>query len=215
LLERELRLQPHDQLIFLGDYIDRGPESAGVIDDILELRAKGYEVHTLRGNHEQMLLDMQARCEAGLMPLSALREQYRNYKALDLFGPDGWLRPEYRQFLESLDYAFASGDVLLVHAGLASGPGMLYDVDAMLWVRQMDLQALQRDLPYRHLVHGHTPHDMKVLRQQVEGREFRINLDNGCVFYDMVRGGITRIDLGRLCALDLDTFALHAVAYQG
>ena len=46
-----------DVLYLLGDYIDRGPDSRGVIDHIWKLQKEGYQVHCLRGNHEQMLLD--------------------------------------------------------------------------------------------------------------------------------------------------------------
>ena len=46
-----------DELYLLGDYIDRGPDSKGVIDTIFELREKGFKVICLRGNHESMLLD--------------------------------------------------------------------------------------------------------------------------------------------------------------
>lgn len=47
-------LRPTDQLVFLGDYVDRGPDSKGVLDRVLELR-RGYDVVCLRGNHEVMM----------------------------------------------------------------------------------------------------------------------------------------------------------------
>jgi serine/threonine protein phosphatase 1 len=50
-------LNKDDQLFLLGDYIDRGPDSKGVIDTIFNLQNEGYQVHCLRGNHEQMLMD--------------------------------------------------------------------------------------------------------------------------------------------------------------
>ena len=46
-----------DQLFFLGDYIDRGVDSSGVLKYLNELSEKGYQVFPIRGNHEQMLLD--------------------------------------------------------------------------------------------------------------------------------------------------------------
>ncbi|MEM9260991.1 MAG: metallophosphoesterase, partial [Bacteroidota bacterium] len=45
-----------DELFLLGDYIDRGPDSMGVLEHIWTLQATGYEVTCLRGNHEQMLI---------------------------------------------------------------------------------------------------------------------------------------------------------------
>ena len=56
LLEK-IGLNKSDELYLLGDYIDRGPDSRGVIDTILRLQEEGYQIHCLRGNHEQMLED--------------------------------------------------------------------------------------------------------------------------------------------------------------
>ena len=56
LLEEKIRLQPEDHLFLLGDFIDRGPNSKGVIDYILELQQSGYQLTCLLGNHEEMLL---------------------------------------------------------------------------------------------------------------------------------------------------------------
>ncbi|MBK7956987.1 MAG: serine/threonine protein phosphatase [Bacteroidetes bacterium] len=53
----EICIRKSDKIYCLGDYIDRGPYSKGVIDFILSLRKSGYHIHTLRGNHEQMLLN--------------------------------------------------------------------------------------------------------------------------------------------------------------
>jgi serine/threonine protein phosphatase 1 len=57
LLFHKLGLQKSDTLYLLGDYIDRGPDSKGVIDSILELQRDGYDVQAIKGNHEQMLID--------------------------------------------------------------------------------------------------------------------------------------------------------------
>ena len=56
LLDR-IQLTTNDQLFLLGDYIDRGPDSVGVLDTILRLKEEGYSVFPLRGNHEQMLIE--------------------------------------------------------------------------------------------------------------------------------------------------------------
>ena len=57
LLLDEINIQPSDEIFCLGDYIDRGDYSKQVIDLILALRSCNYKIRTLRGNHEQMLLD--------------------------------------------------------------------------------------------------------------------------------------------------------------
>ena len=55
-LLKRLQLQQGDQLYLLGDYIDRGPDSKGVLEIILELMISGYDVRPVRGNHDDMLL---------------------------------------------------------------------------------------------------------------------------------------------------------------
>jgi len=57
MVREEINLQKSDVLYCIGDYIDRGNDSKGVIDLILELRTKGFTIHTLRGNHEQIMMD--------------------------------------------------------------------------------------------------------------------------------------------------------------
>ena len=52
----KIKFSKEDELYLLGDYIDRGPDSKGVIDHIWYLQKSGYQVHCLRGNHENMLL---------------------------------------------------------------------------------------------------------------------------------------------------------------
>ncbi len=56
LVEQKLKLRTDDKLVLLGDYIDRGPDSKGVIDYIMTLQKKGFDVVPLKGNHELMLL---------------------------------------------------------------------------------------------------------------------------------------------------------------
>ena len=56
-LLHQISFSKKDELYLLGDYIDRGPDSKGVIDYIWELQDLGYKIHCLRGNHEQMMLE--------------------------------------------------------------------------------------------------------------------------------------------------------------
>lgn len=51
-----VRLRPEDKVVFLGDYIDRGPDSRGVIETVIALR-QFFDVVTLRGNHEVMAVE--------------------------------------------------------------------------------------------------------------------------------------------------------------
>ena len=63
LLLEEIGIQQSDKIYCIGDYIDRGNDSKGVMDFIINLRIAGYHVYTLRGNHEQMMLEPKTEAE--------------------------------------------------------------------------------------------------------------------------------------------------------
>ncbi len=56
LIEDQIVPSLDDQLLFLGDYVDRGPDSKGVIDYVIWLQARGYNTVTLKGNHEEFFV---------------------------------------------------------------------------------------------------------------------------------------------------------------
>src|ERR1041385_5509223 len=64
LLWQELRITRQDKIYFLGDYIDRGPASREVVELILGLQRKKYDIHILRGNHEQLFMDSENSFES-------------------------------------------------------------------------------------------------------------------------------------------------------
>jgi serine/threonine protein phosphatase 1 len=57
LFEEKLKISIGDRVFMLGDYIDRGPDSPGVVEYIIRLIESGYNINCLKGNHEQLLLD--------------------------------------------------------------------------------------------------------------------------------------------------------------
>ena len=144
-----------DELYLLGDYIDRGPDSKGVIDTIFELREKGFKVICLRGNHESMLLDALKN-----------REEQKNFmrnggkqtlQSFDTVRPID-LPIEYIHFFESLPFYHEVGDYILVHAGLnflEADP--LTDTEAMMWIRNWYQWIDYNWLGNRTILHGHTP----------------------------------------------------------
>jgi serine/threonine protein phosphatase 1 len=64
LVEEVIKFTTADTLYLLGDYIDRGPCSKGVLDYLLQIRDLGYNFRPIRGNHEQLLLDALTDTEA-------------------------------------------------------------------------------------------------------------------------------------------------------
>ena len=208
LVWEQIQLQPEDQLFFLGDYIDRGPSSGGVIDFILQLQAQGYLVYALRGNHEQILLNDYKQHNREKFELLRTKSK----KTPDLLNEFGTLQIRYLEFCQSLPYYIDTGDFYLVHAGFDfAHPTPFEDWVSMLWMRHQPVQLSELQLlelmgtPHR-VVHGHTPKAIQQILQKAEDQALIIPLDNGCVFGGVARGRFAANDLGRLCALDLDTF---------
>jgi len=162
------------RFVFIGDYIDRGPDSRGAIAVVRALReAADAEVVCLLGNHEELLLTALADGDPSLWLLNggdATLESYGVGDALDLPSDDvSWLR--------SLPLTFDDGKRFFVHAGI--DPVKPLDIqprEALLWIR--DRFHRSRRSYGRLIVHGHTPTD----DARPEVRANRINIDTGCVY---------------------------------
>lgn len=190
LLLEGLKIKKSDTLYCIGDYIDRGPDSKGVVDFILELRSKGFKIRTLRGNHEQLMLDSLRNEEEEDQWLFNGGEE-----TLESFGVSAFrdMNPEYQDFFKKTKFYMVNGPYIFVHAGLNFGPeDILEDRDAMLWIRNFTVD--KRKLGERIIIHGHTPKDLdEILHPE---RKDVINLDAGCVYKN-------RPDQGYLVAIDL------------
>jgi len=201
LVENVLQLKPTDQLFLLGDYIDRGPDSKGVIDFILELKHSGYPVRTLSGNHEAMMLDALEDAEALLHWRGNGGKQ-----TLASFGVTALqdISSSYWVFLQNLEYYIALDDYILVHAGLNfRAPNPFADTDSMLWIRNFPVDY--DILGERKMVHGHTPTPAVEIAQNIKNKAQIINIDGGCVYLKRMTG------LGFLTALNLDTLEFYTV----
>lgn len=174
----EMRIKKSDTVYCIGDYIDRGPDSKGVIDLILDLRKKGYQLRTLRGNHEQMMLD-------SIEDRQAHMDWYINGgdTTLKSFSVSSYkdFKPEYKNFFNRTRLCFQSDPFIFVHAGLNFEPEDIFeDKHAMLWIRYFPVD--KDKLGDRIIIHGHTP---KPLEEIVNPeRENVYNLDAGCVYKD-------------------------------
>ncbi|GAN78061.1 metallophosphoesterase family protein [Acidisphaera rubrifaciens] len=166
-------------LVHLGDYVDRGPDSRGVLARIADPRIAGVSVINLRGNHEAMMLaalDGTAR---------AVDDWLRNGgdATLESFGlspdadPASWpaaVGDAVIARLAALPMTWAAGSYVFVHAGLRPGVPVAAQADHdLLWIRDPfldhagDFGAV--------VVHGHTP------CREPEVRPNRIGIDTGAV----------------------------------
>ncbi|MEM6397477.1 MAG: metallophosphoesterase family protein [Bacteroidota bacterium] len=203
----EIELNQTDELYLLGDYIDRGPDSRGVIDQVIKLQEEGYQVHCLRGNHEAECLRLHTKRKNNLHQTDWARF-WGGSETLASYGQDR-ISNRHLAWMHDLAYYYLLDDYILVHAGLnfrRSEP--LRDTDAMLWSRYWydDLQDVDTSwLAGRTVIHGHTPIDKSEIEYSVSSawKLPVINIDAGC--YKSDRGK------GRLCALNLDNRELTFV----
>lgn len=174
-------------IITLGDYVDRGPASAQVIDHLLEPLPRGWQRVALTGNHEQMMLDyLHDPSAAGWWLIEGGAETARSYgveidAALRGGDPEHALRsalleriPErHLEFLETLPVAVSLPGWLFVHAGIRPGLPLAAQSDEDLaWIRAPFLDASRQDGLV--VVHGHTPGREPVVRAD------RIGIDTHC-----------------------------------
>ena len=195
LVTEVIRLERTDELYLLGDMIDRGPDSKGVLDLVLELQDRGFDIKGVKGNHEEMCL--RADENLAFMELWIANgglATMRSFK-VESAGEIPWC---YRNLLHSLPDYILLDDFVIVHAALnfvRNDP--FSDTEAMLWMR--DCSVVPSRIGGRRLVSGHTP----VTREQLTASltSNRILIDNGCVF-----AGET--GLGSLTALELDSMTV-------
>jgi serine/threonine protein phosphatase 1 len=178
------------RIIHLGDYIDRGPKSAAVIERLVDLTARDERVLCLRGNHEAMFLDfLEDPFEGGQnflansgdktlasygVPMEAGGlSSMRDIIGL-LYATLEVLPVEHRQFIAKLPYTFRFGDFFFCHAGVRPDlPLDQQDKFDLLWIREAFLGS-NADFG-AVVIHGHTPVAAPDIRPN------RINIDTGAV----------------------------------
>jgi serine/threonine protein phosphatase 1 len=168
--------------VYLGDYIDRGPDSKAVID-LLSVRMIKNRAVCLRGNHEALMEDFLRNPEnlhrwlqlGGLQTLASYGIDLHPRTDTEIDTRRRFWRAFPRAheiFLECLRYSFCCGDFLFVHAGIRPGiPIPQQDFNDLLWIRQEFLNS-PRDHG-KFVVHGHTP------VQHLDIRKNRMNIDTG------------------------------------
>jgi len=199
----QIDLQKKDELFLLGDYIDRGSGSKGVLDQILRMRAQGYQVHCLLGNHEAMLL------HAYLQPESLEARSWVYYNGgentLNSFGVQSVkdIPIKYIELVQSMDHYILKDKFIFVHAGLNFDKiNPLSDRETMLWSFEDSPRINREWLKDRLIVHGHRIRTRTQIKANIERLESfpMLGIDNGCVYQK--RG------YHQLCALELNSMEL-------
>ncbi len=191
-------------LVYLGDYVDRGPWSFEVVDMLIEAPLEGFEIVHLKGNHEDFLLRFLEENpgksleenleEADLWFINGGDATLPSYKVPVLTLPFGLaeletarraflaaLPPSHMTFFQGLRMFHVEGDYLFVHAGIRPGvPLDEQDEEDLLWIRE---GFLDWDADFGHMVvHGHTP-DV-----EIDVRPNRIGIDTGAFYTDRLTG---------------------------
>ncbi|WP_375402490.1 metallophosphoesterase family protein [uncultured Sphingomonas sp.] len=172
-------------LIFLGDYIDRGPNSRAVVERLMALEGSGTECLFLMGNHEELLL-RSAKGDRGslstfdrvggrdtLLSYGVSAEMYDHCSLADLPALiDEHVPTPHTEFLDRAATHHVSGDYLFVHAGVRPGVELTKQKPGdMRWIRDEFLR-------FRHdfghfVVHGHT------VTPEIDIQANRIGIDLG------------------------------------
>jgi serine/threonine protein phosphatase 1 len=178
--------EPRDvTIVFLGDLVDRGPDSKGVIDRVLALRAHDINARILCGNHEEIfLLSLNGDAKALRFFLRiGGRETLASYgiTATDIASHDDdalialvqeRVPVAHREFLEGLEDMITVGDYCFVHAGVRPGVALAeQSVEDLRWIRREFLTF--EGTHGAVVVHGHTPAD------EIEWTTNRIGVDTG------------------------------------
>ncbi len=167
-----------DVLLFVGDYIDRGPDSRGVVDYVLKLQQKYPQEHVvcLKGNHEAMFLNFLEGRERELFLFNGGLGTLRDYWG------DNWdsikellLPPEHESFYQELRAYYETPDYIFVHGGLKPGvPLPEQQEEDLLWIRGEFITSME-DFG-RLVVFGHTPFKRPLVMPN------KIGIDTGAVY---------------------------------
>jgi len=182
LLERLLeKLQPdlsRDQLVFMGDYIDRGPRSQGVVDYVRRLQnlASPDHIICLKGNHETMFLNFMQGRDLELFLFNGGLSTLRDYWGDDWEDQEELVLPlDHRQFFEELRLYYETEAYIFVHGGLKPGvPLAEQGEEDLLWIRG-DFIASMEDFG-KKVIFGHTPFQRPLVMPN------KIGIDTGAAY---------------------------------
>ncbi len=185
LLEKALFLIEQEQpdggkVVFLGDYIDRGPQSRLVVERIIDGPPEGWIWVALKGNHEDMMVQCHRGADLGLWLGNGGMETLASY--------GGEIPDSHLAWADKLPMIHSDNHRVYVHAGV--DPSLPLDAqvaETLLWRRYQPKADIY--YPGMHIVHGHTPH-----RQGPELYSGRTNLDVGAVFYGRLVVGVFEDD---------------------
>lgn len=213
MLKNMLNATRDDELFFLGDYIDRGPASKDVLDQLIDMQEGGWKIHCLKGNHEEYCVKSWEEDQQWHLFKPDIQKLWENVGAKETYKSFGIKRPreipeKYIEWMRNLPYYHELEKYILVHAGMnfhIEDP--FKDTYSMVNVR--DFKVDFNKTGGRRIIHGHLPEDYSFIDHVIrhpKGYDF-IALDNG-VF------NVKKTGMGNLMAFNPDTNDLIALSNQ-
>lgn len=191
LIEEQIQLQQTDQLIFLGDLINRGKDSKKVLDYLMQLELE-YEVYCIKGNHEHNLL---TAYDCGM---DFFDQFLHEYNSDDLMAGD---LPVYLDFCARMPYYIETPTHIFSHMGFSPHvPRPITDTRA--YFHRQSLSISTTSIQNKIQIQGHVAMPLSKISQAVEEQVSTLNIDAGC-YYKTIDG------LGYLCALDVKDNLLY------
>ena len=180
-----------DRLIFLGDYIDRGADSKGVVDYVLQLLETSSHVRCLKGNHESLFLDYLNGEDYSTFLMNGGKNTLASYESDDTTG----ISPKHMSFYESLETMIELDDYYVVHAGFRPEVEMAEQSEEdFQWIREPFIFS-EYDFGKR-VIFGHSPFYEPLVMDN------KIGLDTGAVFGN------------RLTCLEIPDIKFHSVGVE-
>lgn len=160
-----------DNLIFLGDYIDRGNDSKGVIDYIIGLKKISRNIQCLMGNHEELFLNYINGQDEGTFLYNGGVNTLNSY----YYSGNRKIDSDHIDFLKSLLLMIELDDYYIVHAGMKPGVDVKdQTAKDTLWIREPFIFS---DYDFgKRIIFGHTPFSSPLIMDN------KIGLDTGAVF---------------------------------
>ncbi len=164
-----------DTVVFLGDYIDRGPNSFEVVEFLIGLKRQHKNLIFLKGNHEDMFLKYLSGTDRLVFLANGGQQTLESYMNRNIRTNDGLVPSDHFDFLESLILYHETEDFIFVHAGLKDNvPLKEQDPEDLLWIRRSFIES-EHDFG-KLVIFGHTPLPEALILPN------KIGIDTGAVY---------------------------------
>ena len=192
ILDKSINTSGNKLLIYLGDYIDRGPKIKETIQALLNFQPDNFQQIFLLGNHEQMMLDFINNVPDSLylwilnggdktLNSYGIKDKaffYNKTKSNETIYNEivNKFPKDHLQFFNNLTLSYQWGEYFFVHAGIDPDiPLDKQDKNTLIWQRKEKFFSNKKDFE-KIIVHGHTP------QPKIENLTNRINLDTGAFY---------------------------------